>query len=371
MEPRWPRLVLGALVLLPALVFAWRAVTQETPSALPLERPWVDQLWITAGDWPVTGGEPVFASGMVAEGRVLGTFAARSTRLAQAYAPSLDPAVNAASLLTGLWPTTLGFLERGGKVDPAVWTVPTAARAHGARTSAFLQDLFVTDLGLLGFDKSVEGSGLSNQEIVDAVTADWQKHPDQPAWTWIHLSEAGDGAANVRDLLERLELGALDEDRRASSLIVIAGLSARVTDPPASPIVNDDRFRVPLLMALPGDLAAGRQGVGSASLVDVPWAVVEVAKWRQPVPPMEGRTSVIAAMQGSVLPEWCLMIGPEGHVLRRDNERFFAPGLPPAKLPDVSVCVPGGDGFVRSDNDNVVRKGRMTYRELVEELLKL
>ena len=65
------------------------------------------------------------------------------------------------------------------------------------------------------------------------------------------------------------------------------------------------------------------------------------------------------------------MIGPEGHVLRRDDERFFAPGLPPAKLPDVSVCVPGGDGFVRSENDNVVRQGRMTYRELVEELLKL
>lgn len=368
MEPRWPWVVLAVLVALPFVVFGWRAFAEDDASAHALEQPWVDQLWITAGDWPVVDGEPVFP-------KALAPLAARSTRLAQAYAPTLDPAVNLAALFTGLWPTTLGFLERGGKVDIARWSIPVAARDHGLRTSAFLQDLLVTDLGLLGFDKSVEGRGLSNAELVEAVFDDWRGHPEQPAFTWIHLASAGEGAANVVDLIERLELAGFDETRHASTLLVVAGLSAAPVGDAGSPLRNDARFRVPLYMALPGDLAAGREGTGSASLVDVAWPVIEIAKWRQPIPALDARPSTISGMQGAPTSEWVLMIGPDDHVVRRDAERFYAPGKPPAKLPDVSVCIPtsvaNGLTFDRTTEPAAVSAGRSLYRDLVEVFLHL
>lgn len=378
---RWPSLALGVLIALPVVVFPLRCAFEAEPSAHTLERPWVDQLWITAGEWPVVDGEPVFARGAGAameSGSVLAEYAARSTHLEFGFAPTLDVAVNAAAMFTGQWPTTLGFQERGGKVDPKYWTMPKAARDHGARTTAFLQDLLVTDLGLLGFDASIESAELGIPELVAAVAADWERHPDQPSFTWVHLNSAGAGAANVAALLAGLEATGLDAERRAGTLVAIVGLSTAVqdpsTDPRANPLANDDRFHVPVHLSLPGDLEAGKLGTGTASLVDLPWAAIGVAKWRQPTPQLDGRPSIIASLSGAFLPEWCLMLAPDGHVLRNADRRYAAPGRPPARLPDVSVSVPDPTApgrFVRSLEPPVVEAGRIEYKALVEELLDL
>lgn len=365
MEARWPKLLLGVLIALPLGVFAWRVSTGATPSAEPLARPWVSQLWITAGDWPVTDGEPAW------DGRVLAEFSGRSTRLAQAYAPTLDPAVNAAAMFTGLWPLTSGFLKRGDKVDPDKWNIVQAARSAGMRSCAFSQVVMANEIGFYDFDVVVEAMNFSIDEIVDAVSNEWQAHPEAPSFMWVHLREAGDGAANVARLLEGLTLAGLDDARRVETLIAIVGLSTRVTDPPSNPIMDDARFRVPVVMALPGDLAAGREGVASASLIDLPWAVIEVTKWPQPVPALDARPSIIPAMQGAYMPEWCVMLGPENHILRRETRRYVAPGLPPAKLPLVSVCEPTGKTFTRTEDPAAVSAGRIEYRNLIESLLKL
>ena len=365
MEARWPRLLLAVLIALPLGVFAWRVTSEPMPSAEPLRRPWVNQLWITAGDWPVTGGEPEW------DGRVLAEFSGRSTRLAQAYAPALDPAVNAAALFTGLWPLTSGVLKRGDKVDPNKWNIAKAARAAGMRLCAFSQVVMANEIGLYAFDVVVETKALDIDELIDAVSKEWQGHPETPSFMWVHLSEAGDGAANVARLLEGLMAAGLDDARRVETLIAVVGLSTRVTDPPGNPILNDARFRMPVVMALPGDLAAGREGVASASLIDLPWAVIEVTKWPQPVPALDARPSIIHAMQGAYMPEWCLMLGPDNHILRRETKRYVAPGLPPALLPTVSVCEPIGTSFSRTEDPAAVSAGRIEYRNLIESLLKL
>jgi hypothetical protein len=340
MEARWPRLLLAVLIALPLGVFAWRVTSEPMPSAEPLRRPWVNQLWITAGDWPVTGGEPEW------DGRVLAEFSGRSTRLAQAYAPALDPAANK-------------------------WNIAKAARAAGMRLCAFSQVVMANEIGLYAFDVVVETKALDIDELIDAVSKEWQGHPETPSFMWVHLSEAGDGAANVARLLEGLMAAGLDDARRVETLIAVVGLSTRVTDPPGNPILNDARFRVPVVMALPGDLAAGREGVASASLIDLPWAVIEVTKWPQPVPALDARPSIIPAMQGAYMPEWCLMLGPDNHILRRETKRYVAPGLPPALLPTVSVCEPTGTSFSRTEDPAAVSAGRIEYRNLIESLLKL
>ena len=136
---------------------------------------------------------------------------------------------------------------------------------------------------------------------------------------------------------------------------------------------DDSGFHVPLLLSLPADLFSGRRSLGSASLVDVSAALVEVGS----LPPSRGRfdarPSISTIFMGTTVYNWNLLLGPQGHVLRRASLRMTAGGLPPADPAQVAnwlLAEPAQNkGFTLLDRGPAESDASRLYVKLIEQLL--
>lgn len=352
------------LVSLPFLIFVPRALFGGSDEMPGPPRRWVNTLLITAGTWPIEDGVPAAGSA------TLELFTQRASGFAQCYAPSDEISINAASAFSGLFPSTSGVQRGGDQLSPEIWTLVTGARNRGARTAAFLEEPLATSAGIFGFDTLVESPELGPAGLASAVIDDWLTHPDELSFVWVHLSHAGPSAVVLEDLLRGLTEtpGGLDERRRAQTLIVVTafGSGAEVAED------NDSGFRVPLYVEMPADIFAGRRARGAAMITDIAEVICESADLDRPKRNFDARRSLTAALGGAEFSEWSLLVGRDWHVLRRNNIRLSAPGLPPARPREVT----GWDlketqqdrGFTRSKDTASAGAVMRLYQRTLAEL---
>lgn len=338
------RALLVVLVLLP-LGFLPGMLRKSPPERLVHRKTPVSQLVITAGVWPL-GGEAA-----------LDELDARASRIRQCYAPGADPARAAAGLFTGRWPSSGGLLDATQRLPSGTWSLASGARALGWRTAALLEEPLVSRVGLEGFEEVREQAELGPQGLADAALASWRRFADEPSLVWIHLADAGPEGAAVAALLTALEVapGGLDAKRRVETAIVVTALgSGALLD-----VANDAGLRVPLYFVYPADLLAGRRSRGSFSLVDLPAAICDVTGIAPPAMGFDARSSIQRALQGRDVFEWCLLLGPDWHVLRNKRQRLTAPGAPAdgVVLPVMwELAEPDQDlGFTASENAGAAR----------------
>lgn len=359
---RW---LLAILMLLPVVgflpgLFGERVMVPAEPKPL-----FLDLLVITAEVWPLVDGQPAM------QGPALFDLMARSTSIEHAFTPSSVSEAAATSLFTGQWPTSTGVLAPGDRLPPGTWTLATAAQLRGNHTAAFLERPLVTATGLEGFAELVEEPKLDPEGLARSIVETWTAHPDRPSLIWVHLRDPGPEGARVDRLLQSLnELpGGLGGARRAEALVLLTALGSdgAITES------DDSGFHVPLFLSLPADLFAGRRSPGSASLVDVSAALVELAS----LPPSSGRIdarpSVSTAFMGAEVYNWNLLLGPQGHVLRRGSQRLTAGGRPPGDPAQVGNWLleePDQDtGFTMLHRGPAQSEASQLYVRLLQQLL--
>jgi choline-sulfatase len=237
-----------------------------------------------------------------------------------------------ATLLTGTTPRRHGVRDdEGFRLDPSVPTLAEALRTAGYRTAAFVSstgldrrhgldrgfDLYEDDLGPVGkVPGRVERSLAA--PIADRVLAWLARAGTGPFFAWVHLDEArppfaagseaarfpGDPVLAALASVDRQVARLLEGVRRAApTALVVAvadhGLSlGEHGEDTHGRQVFSATTRVPLLIALPGRLSAGRRVEPVVRAMDVTPTVLELVGAPAPgalqgtslVPWMDGRT---------------------------------------------------------------------------------
>jgi arylsulfatase A-like enzyme len=100
-------------------------------------------------------------------------------------APNTPP--SQASILTGLYPSTHGFMGEPDRLSPAVTTLAEALRSHGYRTAGFVDNGYLR--GIFGFDQGFDsyddaGGGLAT---IGPKVFEWlDRSPPEPFFLFVH-----------------------------------------------------------------------------------------------------------------------------------------------------------------------------------------
>ena len=342
------------LIALPLVAFLPRVLAGRTDAPVTPEPAWLNLLLVTVGTWPLEDGRPDLS-----EPRLVERLEAYGSILAT-YTPSHLGPVAAASMLTGLRPTTTGVRAEGDRLAPGTWTLASGYRDLGGATAAFLAEPLVSATGIEGFELLDEGPGLTPAELAERTVAFWAGETERPTFVWLHLEHAGEGGAKVDELLEHLDLSVA---RTCESVVILTALGS---DGPIA-VDSDAGFRVPFLAALPGDMHAGSRSGATALLTDLPLFPAAALRMSRPAGGLDASDSIVASFQGVANHRWMLLEGPDGHVVRRDMNRMTAPGPAPADPAQArfwKAAASGQDsGFEPADRPN----GRQLYRRILDE----
>ncbi len=267
----------------------------------------------------------------------LDSLAAGGVRFADALAPVPLTLPSHASLLTGVYPPTTGLrLNSAGVLRAGVPTLAEHFHARGYRTGAFvaawvLNATFGLNRGFDTYNDQVnpapetgerrfgrpERAERPGDAVCDAALAWLDQDPGRPFFAWVHFFDPHhpyEPPAGYQDLpdpydgeiafMDAQVLRLLDwlarRGQRARTLIIACGDHGEAFGEHGEfehgLFVYDTTMKVPLLMAWPGKLPAGRTVAQTVRLIDIMPTVLELLGW-EPAGPLDGE-SLRAAFAG-------------------------------------------------------------------------
>lgn len=299
---RAARIVIAVLILALPAVYLPRILASSTPERAAPRPAWAHLVVVTAERWPGAVAPP--------DSMALGALEADGVRIGPLFTPSLDPVAAAQGLWTGRW---------DGAGSP--WSVAEAARRGGARTAVFAND--PTPRGVAGFGRSEIRPGATADELVEAAEAFLAQSRGERLVLWVHLAEAGRGAGAFDATVGRLRRTLADLDLALDSVFVATTLRGS-----PSPALDAEAL-VPLWIALPTGLEAGKTSRCQLSLVDLAGGLVDLMRLPGPGPDEPALQSRSSSMMRAFSGGWPLEpvivdLGPAGQLVRTGPGRYLA-----------------------------------------------
>lgn len=260
--------------------------------------------------------------------------ARQSVVFTHAYAQAPMTTISHASILTGTYPQFHHVLDFAYSLDKDLPYAPAILRAHGYQTAAFLGSLALDpSVGAPGFDRGFDtydapfhaedvwhdrraDTMRRGAEVVTNALGWLNQHPKGPFFLWVHLfdahdpysppepyrsryaSEPYDGGIAYNDsvvgiLLEQLKARGL-YDGALIAVMADHGESLGAHGEATHGIfLYDETIHVPLVIKLPGQVAAGKRIENQVELLDVMPTFLQAAK-----------VDIPAEVQGESLLTW-------------------------------------------------------------------